>query len=208
MIKSEIYFKQENHELKEFFDKTLKYFHKEIFLLHSTIFNEKKRHKVFALIERAWVGVLNNAIIKAFPEDSVTLQEFGVYGEDGKLFGRSDLLVRWTNKNEEEIYLLFEAKCYEELKESELLIDFHHYFEPILRQAKEYYEAEKEFYRNKKVYLIPISFGWIRKKGMIETAKKYFEKIDKVDTTTDFCRLYYEGDEGMWVYGLISQADN
>jgi hypothetical protein len=206
MIKSEIFFRketQQNYELKEFFDKTFKYFHKEIFLLRSTIFSEKKQYKVFALIERAWVGVLNNAIIKAFPDDSVTLQEYGVYGNDEKLHGRSDLLVRWTNKKEEEFYLLFEAKCYEEVKEKELYIDTESYFKPIIDQAQKYYDVEKEYYSDKKAYLVVISFGWIRKEGMIEKAKEYFHMDNKEDSYTDFCYLYYEGKEGMWVYGKI-----
>jgi hypothetical protein len=210
MIKSKLYlnqFRDQNSEIKEFFDQTFKYFQKEIFLLRSTIFSENKSHTVFALIERAWVGVLNNAIIKAFPDDSVTLQEFGVYGADQKLIGRCDLLVRWTNKKEEEIYLLFEAKCFEERRELELYDDCENYYSKIMAQAMKYYEPEKEYYKDKNVYLITISFGWLRKPAVLNKAIAYFDFKDRTDFSTDFCYLYYEGSEGVWVYGKIYKPD-
>jgi hypothetical protein len=88
MIESIDYTNIKECELQEFFDKTFQYFGKEINSLARTVFNQKETHNVFALIERAWVGTLNNAIIRAFPEDAVTLQEFAVYDKNKKIVGR------------------------------------------------------------------------------------------------------------------------
>src|SRR5688572_10509304 len=45
---------------------------------------------VFTVIERTWLGLFNNAIIRAFPK-SVTMQEFNVWDER-KAIGRCDFL--------------------------------------------------------------------------------------------------------------------
>lgn len=82
-----------DYGLQDFFDKTFHFMGKGINALSETIFNGKTSHSVFALIERAWVGVLNNAIIRAFPKDAITLQEFAVYDKEIKIIGRSDMLV-------------------------------------------------------------------------------------------------------------------
>jgi len=64
---------------------------------------------VFECIERQWVEIFNNAVIKSFKFDEVTtLQEYSVPLAE-KLYGRADYLVRLKK-----IDMLFEAKMYEE----------------------------------------------------------------------------------------------
>lgn len=187
--------------LQTFFDKTFKCFEKEINSLANTIFKEKKSHNVFALIERAWIGVLNNAIIRAFPDNAVTLQEFAVYTFDNnvrKYTGRSDLLVRWVDQNKNEFYLLFEAKCHEEKDGSNLNRDSENL--SVLNQVSKYYKTELEYYNGKNVFLISIAFGWIRKKNVLEMAIK---SAKMGSSSIDFCHLYHNREEGMWVYGGI-----
>lgn len=177
----------------------------EINLLRNTIFDSRQEEKyVFALHERTWLGLFNNAILKTFPADRcTTMQEYGVYkGND--YVGRADFLVRWKDVNEKVFYLLFEAKQYEEKSIKKIHDDTEESFEIVRKQGQKYYDAELEFYDKKNVYIITIAFGWIRRKEVLAKAKEYFDNnIPKIDKSSHFCALYYEGDNGMWVYGRI-----
>jgi hypothetical protein len=68
------------------------------------------------------------------------------------------------------------------------------------------YNAELNYYNKeeKTIFIIPIYFGWMRKEGLIEKAKEY--KIESYETT-DFCALYYEGNNGVWVYGKVYNSE-
>ncbi|MBN8835599.1 MAG: hypothetical protein BGO53_02225 [Sphingobacteriales bacterium 39-19] len=188
--------------ITEFIENTFIQFKKELIRLRGTIYNYKEHHYVFALNERAWVGVLNNAIIKAYPNTAVTLQEYGVYSPSN-FVGRADFLVHWVDKNGKEFHLLFEAKQYEELGFATMLDDTEEYLNSIKVQGQKYFDAETIYYKDKTVYVIPIAFGWIRKQGFLSEAKKYFEEGEKKDKATDFCSLFFEGEIGVWVYGKI-----
>lgn len=205
MIESKHYIHSQRPEefgIREFLENTFKHFNKELSRLRETIYNYKEHHYVFALNERAWVGVFNNAIIKAFPNTSVTLQEYGVYSPSN-FVGRADFLVHWTDNNGKEFHLLFEAKQYEELSFNTMLDDTEEYLNSIKVQGQKYFDAETIYYQDKTVYVIPIAFGWIRKAGFLNEAKKYFEGGEKKDKATDFCSLFFEGEFGVWVYGKI-----
>ncbi|MEI6880569.1 MAG: hypothetical protein WCK82_04520 [Bacteroidota bacterium] len=184
-----------------FFERTFNSFHEELQLLRNTMYKSEQSKDIFALNERTWVGILNNAILKAFPNDEVsTLQEFGVYHNENKNhIGRADYLVCWEDK-----YLLFEAKQYEELSTKKLIQKVNDKsYDKEFEQAMNYYKAESIYYKGKTVYIIPIYFGWMREKikyNLIDEAKKY--KIES-DDETDFCALYYEGNNGVWVYGKV-----
>ncbi|MFM8912158.1 MAG: hypothetical protein ACKOE6_04430 [Flammeovirgaceae bacterium] len=191
--------------LDEFFHKTLNSLHDELQRLRNTIYNYSQHHFVFALNERAWVGAFNNAILRAFPETAVTLQEFGVYNKSG-FIGRADFLVQWKPDDSKPLYLLFEAKQYEELNKTKLLSDASNYLNFVRKQGQKYFEAETEYYNDKTVLIIPIAFGWIRKEGFLSEAKKYFGGNEKQDGSTDFCSLYFEGEYGAWAYGKVYNA--
>jgi hypothetical protein len=185
-------------KLNIFFERTFNSFHEELQLLRNTMYKSEQSKDIFALNERTWVGILNNAILKAFPNDEVsTLQEFGVYHDENKNhIGRADYLVCWEDK-----YLLFEAKQYEEtsIAKNANKLEMKAMYEREKGQAEKYYNAEKIYYGEKKVYIIPIYFGWMRKEGLVQRGKDY--KID--DDETDFCALYYESNNGVWVYGKV-----
>jgi len=109
----------EKFGIKEFFEKTFVHFKAELNRLRETIYNYNEHQFVFALNERAWLGVFNNAIVKAFPTTSVTLQEYGVYSPIN-FVGKADFLVHWTDNNGKVFYFLFEAKQYEEMNSKTL----------------------------------------------------------------------------------------
>ncbi|MCX6185812.1 MAG: hypothetical protein NTU43_02295, partial [Bacteroidetes bacterium] len=186
--------------LNVFFERTFNSFHEELQLLRNTMYKSEQSKDIFALNERTWVGILNNAILKAFPHDEIsTLQEFGVYDEDKKNhIGRADYLVCCEDK-----YLLFEAKQYEEKSVKNLCDENKN--DLAKEQAIKYYNAELNYYNKegKTAFIIPIYFGWMRKEGLIEKAKEYKIESDE----TDFCALYYEGNSGVWVYGKVYNSE-
>lgn len=51
---------------------------------------------LFKIIERTWLGIFNNALIRTNPEIT-TLQEFAAYNDNG-LYGRCDLLFRYADR--------------------------------------------------------------------------------------------------------------
>ena len=195
----------EKFGIKEFFEKTFVHFKAELNRLRETIYNYNEHQFVFALNERAWLGVFNNAIVKAFPTTSVTLQEYGVYSPIN-FVGKADFLVHWTDNNGKVFYFLFEAKQYEEMNSKTLLDDTGEYLNSIKIQGQKYFDAETTYYKDKTVYVIPIAFGWIRRKGYLSEAQKYFELKERKDKSTDFCSLFFENDFGVWIYGKIFET--
>ena len=194
--------------IKEFLEKTFEQFNKELARLRETIYgyDYDKPQYIFALNERTWLGVFNNAIIKAFP-DATTLQEYGVYKEK-EYVGRADFLVYWTDKNGKKFYLLFEAKQHPELSAKNLLIESEYDFDVVREQGMKYIKAEKNYYENKEnVYVIPLFFGWMQGAEMIKMANEYFKPdYKKENVLSDFCYLYSEDNNGAWVYGKVYDA--
>lgn len=208
------------NELDFFFEVVLKRLGRELERLTDNIFNYKdisgKKRKptvyedIFGLNEQAWVGLLNNAIIRSFLEAD-TLLEFTVYNGT-KFHGRADLLVHWKNPQGESIYLLFEAKQFTDntkgdyndalnkAKDDEYCIS-------VLNQAKNYIEADKNYFSKKNIVIIPIIFGWIKDSSTLKNAKKYMKSID--EKKEHFCSLYFEEDRGAgaWVYGSVEYPE-
>lgn len=187
-----------------FFKKTFEQLLIELQRLRETLYNYEDHRYLFELNETSWVGLLNTAIVKAFPESANCLLEFTVY-EDDSMFGRGDLLVSWRNPKCEELYILFEAKQYFENKLENMLGESKDYLDDIKEQAHKYFKAETKYYKGKKVFIVPIAFGSIRDQQCLDEAKRYFGLTDKVDTSSDFCSLYYEGSNGVWAYGYAHQ---
>ena len=117
-IQQQHYLNKESLALKEldfFFEVVFKRLGQELNLMRESIFDNYVCHPtvyedVFGLNEQAWVGVLNNAIVKAFSDSANTLQEFTVYNTVNKekseirtFHGRSDLLVQWKNSKGEKV---------------------------------------------------------------------------------------------------------
>jgi hypothetical protein len=162
---------------------------------------------VFALIERSYVGLYSNAVVRCFPADAV-LQEFPVYQKDEisnreKSAGRADLFIVHKTDNRF-INLLFEAKAMpaerKEYKQEELIC----YYKRVHDQALSYYNSEKEFY-NGDTYIITINFDWIRKQDLLEDVLKE-EYPD--DGCTDFYYIYHTKEAGLMVYGNITKIES
>lgn len=218
-IKHQHYLKKEklaSDELDFFFEVVMKRLGQELERLRETIFyytdesdNERKPtlyEDMFGINEQAWVGVLNNVIIRAFPEAD-TLQEFTIYNDSDdevkrNFHGRADFLVHWKNFKGEKINLLFEAKQYKELDAAKMKEDSTVYITEIMNQAKSYIDADKEYFKkSENLYIIPIVFAWIPKDELLTIAKDYMNS--KEEKTEHFCSLYFEGYRGAWVYGSV-----
>ena len=162
---------------------------------------------MFSLIERTYIGLLNNAIVRYYNEKVTTLQEFSVWNKN-KLVGRADLLVRIKFDNEI-VYILFEGKQREfdgkEYVSSQLEI----FFETFETQARKYYDAEKEDY-NEQVFIVPIVFEWIRTQKKLTQVLNW--ETDRDDGHTDFYAVYHsncqtEDNSGLMVYGKVIKAN-
>lgn len=201
-----------NMELDYFFEKIFNQLGQELERLRETIFDNyicypSVYEDIFGLNEQAWVGVFNNAIIRAFSDSANTLLEFTVYDNNQprksnirSFNGRADLLVQWKNSKGEEVYLLFEAKQNRESNLSKLHDDASGFIDEIVGQGKGYVEADHAYYNDKIVFIVPIIFGWFRGADFINSAKEYFNKNNKKE---DFCSLYSECNSGAWVYGSV-----
>ncbi len=191
--------------LDVFIKRTFECLRDELEHLRNTIYNYNEHNFIFALNERAWVGAFNNAILRAFPDTSATLQEYTVY-HNKKFVGRADMLVHWKDKDGMVYSLIIEAKQYEETSFKALDDDSGKYLLSVKTQGDKYFNAEYNYYKDKTVYIIPIVFGWIRKKGFLDKAKSNLNDPEKKDKSSDFCSLYFEDDQGAWVYGKIYDA--
>ena len=208
-----------NLELDSFFEKIFNQLGEELERLRETIFyykaefgNDSKPtvyEEIFGLNEQAWVGVLNNAIVRAFPDQAYTLIEFTVYNE-GKdenskirsFFGRADLLVHLKNWKGKEINLLFEAKQYKECDEKKMEEDATLYINEIMEQGKGYVDADKEYFDKKEnLFIVPIVFAWIPEDNLLKIADGYMKPSN--EKKEDFCSLYSESNSGAWVYGSV-----
>ena len=208
-----------NKELDFFFEVVLKRLGQELERLRETIFyyedefgNERKPtvyEEIFGLNEQAWVGVLNNAIVRAFSDTANTLQEFTVYNNEQSVEsdirsfnGRADLLVQWKNSKGEEVYLLFEAKQYKESDETKIKEDATSYINEIMEQGKGYIDADKKYFDKKEnLFIVPIVFAWIPEENLLKIADDYMKPSN--DKKEDFCSLYSEYNTGAWVYGSV-----
>jgi hypothetical protein len=199
-----------SYKLDAFFERVMLSLGHELERLRENIFNYKDENgnekkptiyeEIFGLNEQAWVGLLNNAIIRSFPE-SDTLIEFTVY--NGTVFhGRADLLVNGKNSQGEKINLLFEAKQYKESDETKMKEDANLYINKIMEQGKGYIEADKEYFdKRENLFIVPIVFAWIPEHNLLKIADDYMESSN--EKKEDFCSLYYECNSGAWVYGSV-----
>lgn len=158
---------------------------------------------LFSVIERTWVGIFNNALVRN--SDIAVMQEFSVWSDE-KNIGRCDLLFRFNDGNEE-IDIVAEAKCYEFFNNWDKFNNAE-FYKRILDQAYRYYKEERNYYE-KKVKLMAIVFEWIRNNDRLEAAKKLMDEFQhRNDPETDFLSLYYGNSRGVFVYGKILSVDD
>lgn len=187
----------DKHDLLPFFEKTLGGLEQELSMIHSTMVG--KEDSPFDWNETAWVGLLNNAIVRSYQAQVTTIQEYALTKGKGEK-GRADLLVA-LKESEKVKYLLFEAKWWiENKKDLEGEMDYTN----ILRQAETYAKAESKFYQRKNLYLVAIVFGWLNTPEKVAIAERYMNHWDENDENeTHFCGLYHDKKRGVWIYGKV-----
>jgi len=198
----------------ELFSKVLENIQKELDGIYKAFYsypvNEAERpgiDNIFRIIERTWVGVLNNALLKS---DSriTTLQEFSVWSEERSI-GRCDLLFRYE-AGVQRFDFVTEAKLFEFTNrwKNETAEQF---YNSILRQAFNYYDTEKKYYDTYKseVWLVAFVVEWIRNSALLNEAVKIMSNWSQdTDNQTDFLTLYIGNDCGAFVYGKLVRASD
>jgi hypothetical protein len=188
-----------------FLTKTLKNFRDEMNCISQAFYQYKVPNQehfgvdnLFASIERTWVGMFNNALVRN--SDIAVLQEFAVWNSERNI-GRCDLLFRFNEENED-VDIVTEAKCYEFFNNWNMRKDTG-FYKRILDQAYKYYIEEKIYYE-KDVKLMAIVFEWIRNSEYLQIAKNIMTGWEyNNDPETDFLTLYYGNTRGVFVYGKI-----
>ena len=196
-----------NAEQSTFFTNVLKQFQKELELLCTEMYKGKESD-VFSLIERSYIGLWNNAIVKLYSNGATTLQEFSVWNSKNKVVGRADLLVK-LKLEVGGVYFLFEGKQreFDGKKYSDEEIEA--FFRVFEQQAIKYYDAEKDSYEEK-VYIVPLVFEWIRNQHRLKQVLNFPENVD--DGQTDFYMVIHSGPDksdssGLMVYGKVMDPE-
>lgn len=186
-----------------FFEKVFEMMNAELNQIAVSFYLGEKENVVFECIERQWVGIFNNAVIKSYKFDEVTtLQEYSVPLAE-KQYGRADYLVRLDN-----IDMLFEAKmceekgtvCSDEMMEADYL--------KVIQQATKYLKFNERGSYKEELYLIAIYFGWIRNEGVLEKVKRVMDAGKSTTDKTDFCTLFCNESSGVWVYGRVVKPND
>ncbi len=149
------------------------------------------------MIERSYVGLFNNAVIRSFPEDSV-LQEYSVH-VDGRKYIRGDYLVKHQSTN-----ILFEAKQRPFDGKTYEPADTKIFLDAFIKQGMEYYNAEQHNY-NGSTFVSSLVFEWVRYPKHLElvNTKSWNEDDDGI---TDFYCLYHTDIAGLMVYGNLEKV--
>ncbi len=192
-----------NPGLQDFFHKTLEGFQNELQHLADMWYNFPFKgipgeNEVFALIERSFVGLFNNSVVRNFPIDAV-LQEYSI-DCGNKKYKRADYLVKHFYRGEE-LNILFEAKqrAYDGKSYSENEIK--EFLKPFIEQAKSYYEVEKQYIKGQ-TWVASLVFEWVRYPELVEKVHKYDEEED--DGVTDFYCFFHTEQSGLMVYGNLN----
>lgn len=159
---------------------------------------------LFHLIERSWVGILNNALVRG-GKDVVTLQEFTVWDSKGKSAGRCDLLFSWGDLD-----VMVEAKSAEFKPKSWRKPSKGFYNKTFSKLSDVYFGSEAQYY-NRTTFGIVLYFEWIRETGdLLNQAEQVMNVWDPLtDPDTHFLALYKGHRRGLFVYGyseLLKQA--
>lgn len=160
--------------------------------------------KIFSSIERTWVGIFNNALIKA-DESVSTLQEFAVWSYKGHE-GRCDLLFEW-NKN----HFLVEAKN-REFNHNWQILAHESTFSFVLDQAQGYYRAEESYYPPD-TFAMALIFEWVRNWDLDLINKKvasYLKELtERTDNSASDFAVHISGKKrGVLIYGKIKKASD
>ena len=160
----------------------------------------ERENDVFTLIEQTYVGILNTAIIRTYP-NAVTLQEFGVYSEDLKR-GRADLLITFEGDQSGTEFLIKAKHAGEANYQSYSNEKALRWYKKLYSQALQYYTAEQKYYLQQPT-IVTITFEWARNQKQL---KEVLEETT-TDEYTDFYYLYHTNSAGLLVYGTYSDKN-
>jgi hypothetical protein len=160
---------------------------------------------LFRIIERTWVGILNNSLLLENPSIT-TLQEFSVWSSERNI-GRCDLLFRYEHEGQKSDFVT-EAKLYE-FTDNWKNDTAKGFYLGILNRAYDYYSTEKKYYDTYEsdIWLMAFVAEWIRGKERLTRAETIMsEWNENTDSETDFLTLYQGELSGAFVYGKLMKA--
>ena len=183
-------------------DKIIKDFRKELQLYYEKTHD----HELFQFNEQAFVGLLNNSIVRIDSDNNITtIQEYCVKERKTGKTGRVDLLMY---NSEEKTCIIFEAKHYytDEKKDEKWSVkDTDRDLEEIIEQVNRYYKAEKDFYKDKTVYLCAIVFDSVLK--FKTTIEDYLKLKDFDDLGNYYSYTLYEENELSDVLNIYGRVE-
>ncbi|MEX2016997.1 MAG: hypothetical protein WD876_00820 [Candidatus Pacearchaeota archaeon] len=163
----------------------------------------------FGYNERALLGFFINGLVRRENKRFITIQEYVVNNNAG----RADLLVYDTLFD---CYFLIEAKQqHRYLHSEEFFNGLNNHSQRVLsekieKQCRIYYEAEPDFYRNKKTFLCALYFEVVSKNKDNHFAEEFSSKKVKQNLENIFYTVYYSSDpkchHGLAVYGMAIKA--
>jgi len=193
-------------EIKETICKIITDFKSELQLYY----DKTKDKELFQFNEQAFVGLLNNAIVRNDSDNNITtIQEYCVKERKTGKTGRVDLLMYNSEKN---ICIIFEAKHYytnEQKDNSWSKIETCRHLNEVIKQAERYYENDRtsnndnDFYKDKTVYLCAIVFDSLTE---INSVEDYLKQDDFKDLTNYYSYTLYEENglnEVLNIYGMV-----
>lgn len=157
-----------NYPMKETLKNWIKYFSEELKLYRDIIDINNEENIIvdnhpFLLNETALLSSFSNALVRNDINKEINcLLEYSVYNNKNKFQGRADLLVAHKNYN-----VLIEAKKWQTINLENWYKRNGNYFvdgkilkhlEEVKKQLKNYANAEKEYYKKKKTYLMVMIF--------------------------------------------------
>lgn len=161
---------------------------------------------LFRIIERSWVGIFNNALLKV-DSSITTLQEFSVWDTERSI-GRCDLLFAFE-KDGRRADFIAEAKL-SEFKANWKKEGVKGFYLSRLKQAFDYFEPEKKYYESYKsdVWLMVIIVEWMREK-MVPVADSIMQSWkEDDDPECDFLTFYDGGSSGAFLYGKVMRPSD
>jgi hypothetical protein len=191
---------------QDFFKGVLTKFAEELGALCKEMYMGKES-EMFSLIERTYIGILNNAIVRLYDDRVTTLQEFSVWDTE-KIVGRADFLVK-MNFKDHKTYFLFEGKHREFIGKIYSGSNLENDYNDFIFQALKYYNAEKKYYEEP-VFIVAIIFEWIRNQHRLDQVLNW---PDEDDGLTDFYMLLRSynvanDNSGLMVYGKVVDPTN
>ena len=195
----------QNKTLEKFIADTLSSL-REVIEITANAFYQETEHdqevmgfdKMFGGIERTWVGIFNNAVVRT-DATIATLQEFKVFSDE-KEEGRCDFLFQ-VNKDNQIFNVYTEAK--QAIHDSMSNLTAQNDYTTAFKQLNTYYEQEKKWCKCPNFQMV-IRFEFINKSEELKLVQDAANNWDfSQDDGTNFLSLYYYKKRGVLVYGKI-----